>query len=739
MTYVDPGSLFDNLQRINEGEADHEDDLVDPLSLGLPLPKDLASISTAFFGEAHSFGTDESVSKFSNDFNTPTTKNLIKTPSCEPATAAPPLYYTATILGVPESGARSRTETQVRFVLRVLPHDSHVPPLKELWLPPNLLSDELKAITNHHHHHINMAESNESMALIRARVFYSDRDEPVYSCYSCILRERKRIMRKRAKSITTTASTINSLDDGKLDECCPDEINKATEQDRERILVFASASTKISLLRGEVMLPVRLTCYCRHQDEKVGYRVCIELYNSLHQLIGKAISPPILITDDHKRLSRQQKDALPLSPSPPNSGINLLQMDNSLGKDQMFQEDNLLAKYLSNDPQIFKVVPSEGPMHGGIEITILGENLAPDTVVMFGSLPSNIVTFISSTTMVVRLPPSHVAGLVPVTIINQDISKLNPEEYVFFSYKNDLDRTMMELALQLIGMKMTGRVDDARDIAIRIISEFNPVLASNSTTTVESGGTSLKNNSFNNSGRLEQVLITCLAAAEATGGIKFSIEDLLNCTTEGEHTLLHLAALARFDYLFEYLANTGGRSLMTAQDLNGLTPPDLYFLSGRQAKLESMGLDDSSDDDNDDENCSSLDFYDRYQIIRRRTLERLRGHRTTVLETFVTGLNRIRKRPSRIKNHFKRVRNLLWRKFTSEANIKNYYLQSFGADKVQDMGSRIYRNYQEMKPVNFRVRDAIVWYCWVPILMAVILVWYFDFAPSFSPTTALLI
>ena len=492
-----------------------------------------------------------------------------------------------------------------------------------------------------------------------------------------------------------------------------EEVEKNAEQDRERILLFASQSTLVTLLRGEALLPIRLTCYCRHQDEKVGYRVSIELYNQRHCLLGRAVSPPILITDDHKRISRIKESLTPM------------------------EEENLLVKYLSTDPQIAKVVPAEGPMHGGIEITILGDNLAPDTVVMFGSLPANIVSYISPSTMVVRLPPSQLAGVVSVTVAGQEIIH-SLDNTVFFTYKNDLDRAMMELALQLIGMKMTGRVDDARDIAMRIINEFNPVSTLGTNPSQNNNDISMKSSSQAPSNNLERVLITCLAAAVATGGIHFTTNDLLYCTTEGEHTLLHLAALASFDILFEYLANIGGQELLFASDLNGLTPCDLYFLSGRQRYLENMGLGEDSDvadDDDDDGNHHSLDLYDRYQIIRKRTLDRIRGHRSTILSALINGFNRIRRRPARIRNHLRRVRNLVWRRFATEADIKDYYLQAFEVAKVQNVGARIFQSYQEMKPPNFRLRDAIVWYGWVPIVLAVILVWYFDFTPASTPVT----
>ena len=42
-------------------------------------------------------------------------------------------------------------------------------------------------------------------------------------------------------------------------------------------------------------------------------------------------------------------------------------------------------------------------------------------------------------------------------------------DLLIFTYLAESDRALMELALQVIGMKMTGVVEDARKIAMRIV------------------------------------------------------------------------------------------------------------------------------------------------------------------------------------------------------------------------------------------------------------------------------
>lgn len=48
------------------------------------------------------------------------------------------------------------------------------------------------------------------------------------------------------------------------------------------------------------MLPLRITCYCRHHREKVGFLVHFTMTDSAGRLVGRGTTPPIMITDDHK-------------------------------------------------------------------------------------------------------------------------------------------------------------------------------------------------------------------------------------------------------------------------------------------------------------------------------------------------------------------------------------------------------------------------------------------------------
>ena len=51
---------------------------------------------------------------------------------------------------------------------------------------------------------------------------------------------------------------------------------------------------------GTVILPLRLTCYCRHHREKTGFNVHFTMYDYTGRVVGSGVTKPIMITDDHK-------------------------------------------------------------------------------------------------------------------------------------------------------------------------------------------------------------------------------------------------------------------------------------------------------------------------------------------------------------------------------------------------------------------------------------------------------
>ncbi|CAJ0832917.1 15338_t:CDS:2 [Entrophospora sp. SA101] len=65
--------------------------------------------------------------------------------------------------------------------------------------------------------------------------------------------------------------------------------------EQNKILLF-NCNQIVDFNSGDIILPTRITCYCRHHNEKVGFRI----KDHTNNIIATGMSPPIMITDDHK-------------------------------------------------------------------------------------------------------------------------------------------------------------------------------------------------------------------------------------------------------------------------------------------------------------------------------------------------------------------------------------------------------------------------------------------------------
>jgi Ankyrin repeats (many copies)/IPT/TIG domain len=126
-------------------------------------------------------------------------------------------------------------------------------------------------------------------------------------------------------------------------------------------------------------------------------------------------------------------------------------------------------------PTIHKLIPNEGPKTGGIEVTCLGSGFCQGLEVMFGDSLATTTTYWGDTSLVCLLPPAMQAGTVSVTFKHerQQLQPMQtlaiPKQQVFFKYIDDEEQQLLRLALSVVGQKMTGRMEDVRDIALRIV------------------------------------------------------------------------------------------------------------------------------------------------------------------------------------------------------------------------------------------------------------------------------
>lgn len=140
----------------------------------------------------------------------------------------------------------------------------------------------------------------------------------------------------------------------------------------------------------------------------------------------------------------------------------------------------------------------------------------------------------------------------------------------------------MELALQVVGLKMTGKIEDARNVAMRIVGNTNTEGADGAAPPVDSAMQlasspdiapsfrSLLLSRAGNNGDFERVLLDFLSildyALEKTPSLQRAA---ISHPTPSGQTLLHLATLAKFPALVKFLVSHG--TDVDARDKNGYT------------------------------------------------------------------------------------------------------------------------------------------------------------------------
>ncbi|KAH8820464.1 hypothetical protein F5884DRAFT_658075 [Xylogone sp. PMI_703] len=129
-------------------------------------------------------------------------------------------------------------------------------------------------------------------------------------------------------------------------------------------------------------------------------------------------------------------------------------------------------------PTIHKLIPNEGPKAGGIEVTCLGSGFCQGLEVMFGDCKATTTTFWGETSLVCLLPPSAFAGTVPVTFKHQHQQQMQPfgaspipKHQAYFKYVDDDEQQIIRTALSVLGHKMTGKMEDVRELARRIVGD----------------------------------------------------------------------------------------------------------------------------------------------------------------------------------------------------------------------------------------------------------------------------
>ncbi|KKY29267.1 putative ankyrin repeat protein [Phaeomoniella chlamydospora] len=122
-------------------------------------------------------------------------------------------------------------------------------------------------------------------------------------CSGCIQRERKRASRKKLKKPEEEQLFLRD-EEKRVVVFNTNEIKEWTDQSKDPQKGNANTPAEVeeSLPTGimQVELPMRIACYCRHHNEKIGFQVIFSIKDHTDKVIAQAISNSIMITDDHK-------------------------------------------------------------------------------------------------------------------------------------------------------------------------------------------------------------------------------------------------------------------------------------------------------------------------------------------------------------------------------------------------------------------------------------------------------
>jgi len=229
-------------------------------------------------------------------------------------------------------------------------------------------------------------------------------------------------------------------------------------------------------------------------------------------------------------------------------------------------------------PTIHKMIPNEGPKAGGIEVTCLGSGFCQGLEVMFGDSKATTTTYWGETSLVCLLPPSAFAGTVAVTFKHQHQQQQMqpypsppvPKSQTFFKYVDDDEQQIIRTALSVLGHKMTGKMEDVRDLARRIVGDGPSSWGASAGPSPTGGNHNQNVNGFNMAAfgvDVEATLLKCLDLIDLDDSPR---QARLNMRRASGQTMLHLACSMGLHRFVAALLARGANP--EPRDKGGFTP-----------------------------------------------------------------------------------------------------------------------------------------------------------------------
>lgn len=236
-------------------------------------------------------------------------------------------------------------------------------------------------------------------------------------------------------------------------------------------------------------------------------------------------------------------------------------------------------------PRLRRIVPSEGPTSGGIEVTVIGEGFHLGMDVLFADAVATQTTVYNSQLIICVIPPCTTSSDRPTVVRVTLRGHHQPEPQVWFRYKNTDDVALMDLALKVFHHRMTGRLEDSSSIAQAILDGKNysqegqqPLVGAQHPQGFGSRSTNL-----------ELSLLSLIDLIDKTDSV---ILPRYNARQPNGQTMLHIAASLGYHRLVASLLARGVNADL--RDRNGLAAMHLACLRGHTKvvrKLLSAGGD----------------------------------------------------------------------------------------------------------------------------------------------------
>lgn len=486
----------------------------------------------------------------------------------------PPIKLT--IEGIPR---KSRVETQIKMTLKFsYPNGKPLNKYKTIILSEDQIAPNIRKKKNRMGEIDIMKRRKEPHLYLKCKVVGSQNsDSEIFRCINCIQRERKNYCKK----LKQVNSNLNQMEQEFTEILSNKEL---LAREKMRIIQFHTGQY-VDIVNGEARLPLRITCYCRHHKEPNGFGIKLLISDGqTEQLLISTVTSHVLITDDHKSIQKAKKKRKLEEIESPSDSITMSPISPKSEPSSDYQSD--VTEQLKFITVAERVIPKSGPLTGGIEVTILGKNFLPHQHCYFGPNKALACEFWTSESIVCIVPPSTLEGPVPVYLSHLDHAtqpKIN--ESAVFLYNDVADKRILEIALQLVGMRMTGQVQDPKMVALDIVQSngysnnqymYPGVPTDNYKNCLE---LCMQNDKLDDIDVEEAVIkaIRYATAEEPSHLINISIQDISG------HTLLHYAIQKGYSKLFaeliDFIYNPQTNILIDINicDKGGYTP--LHFAS----------------------------------------------------------------------------------------------------------------------------------------------------------------